>query len=66
MDVQISQCELLIDVQDNKDKIDDIRDDARIVTYYVIADIIIPNFLIIQGCPCKYFICNLALPDNYK
>ena len=43
VDVQILQCELLKDVQDNKDKIDDIRDDARIVTYYVITDIIIPN-----------------------
>ena len=66
MDVQIPQYKLLKDVQDNKDKIDDIRDDAGIITYYVIADIIIPNFLIIQGCPYKYFIYNLALLKNYK
>ena len=66
VDVQIPQCKLLINVQDNKDKIDDIRDDAGIVTYYVIADIIISNFLIIQGYPCKYFIYNLALLENYK
>ena len=38
VDVQVLQCKLLINVQDNKDKIDDIRDDAGIVTYYVIAD----------------------------
>ena len=43
MDVQIPQCKLLIDVQDNKDKIDDTRDDTGIVTYYVIAVVARPE-----------------------